>query len=55
MYYLLNLEKFKIYIRIHTNIAPSLSLILHSTQPTRHSQDMLPHHHITYKDINILI
>jgi hypothetical protein len=24
--------------------------ILHSTQHTRHSQEMLPHHHITYKD-----
>jgi hypothetical protein len=24
--------------------------ILHSTQHTRHSQDMLPQHHISYKD-----
>jgi hypothetical protein len=30
-----------------------VSLILHNTQHTRHSQDMLPHHHITYKDINV--
>jgi hypothetical protein len=26
----------------------------HTTQHTRHSQDMLSHHHITYKDINAL-
>jgi hypothetical protein len=32
---------------------PYTSLILHSTQHTRHSQDMLPHHHITYKDIDV--
>jgi hypothetical protein len=39
MHYLLNLEGLN---------------ILHSTQHTRHSQDMLPHHHITYKNINVL-
>jgi hypothetical protein len=33
----------------HTTYTP-LSPILHSTQHTRQSQDMLPHHHITYRD-----
>jgi hypothetical protein len=39
MHYLLNLERFNFTLKC-------------STQHTRHSQDMLPHHHITYKDIS---
>jgi hypothetical protein len=27
-----------------------VACVVHSTQHTRHSHDMLPHHHLTYKD-----